>query len=157
MQNKWISLACWIILFEVIGFVLGRATQAGLVPWYAHLAKSSLTPPGAVFGIVWSSLYALLAVVGWSLTQQRNKSATKLYALQMLMNWAWTPLFFQLHLIGFSFLWLITIACLNVILIFKLRKQHAWLATLLLPYLFWLIFATYLNGMIWALNFTFTI
>lgn len=152
MQNKWISLACWITAFELIGFMLGLATQAGLVPWYAHLAKSHLTPPGFVFSIVWSSLYALLAIVGWSLSQQRNSSAFKLYAVQMLMNWAWTPLFFQMHLIGFGFLWLITITCLNLVLITQLKTRHNGLATLLMPYLFWLIFATYLNGMIWALN-----
>lgn len=72
-------------------------TQANIPSWYEGLNKSGLTPPGPVFSIVWSILYALLAIVGWVLWCSRNESEMRsvfyLYSVQMLMNWAWTPLF----------------------------------------------------------------
>ncbi|MFO8677336.1 TspO/MBR family protein [Legionella pneumophila serogroup 1] len=96
-KKSWTELIAWIITFEAIGFFLGMLTQANIPSWYEELNKSGLTPPGPVFSIVWSILYALLAIVGWVLWCSRNESEMRsvfyLYSVQMLMNWAWTPLF----------------------------------------------------------------
>ena len=154
--KEWIKLIIWIIVFEAVGFLLGMLTQANLHPWYYGLNKSALTPPGAVFSIVWSILYGLLAIVGWALWQNRDNFKIRqicyLYFVQLGMNWAWTPLFFQLHWLGFSFLWIIVMVCINGIIILRIKNEKKELAIALIPYFLWLIFAGYLNGVIWILN-----
>lgn len=75
-----------------------------------------------------------------------------LYLVQLIMNWVWPPLFFQLHWIDFSFLWIVVMISLNVLIILKIKNMEKGIAFLLTPYFLWLIFADYLNGMIWILN-----
>lgn len=151
-----IKLIIWIASFEAIGFMLGKLTQANIHPWYEELNKSALTPPGPVFSIAWSILYALIAYIGWALWQNRHnikyQRSIYLYFVQLLMNWAWTPLFFQLHWLGFSFLWIIIIVCINGVMIFSIKNENKNIALAVIPYFFWLIFAAYLNGVIWILN-----
>lgn len=154
--KEWIKLIIWIVAFETIGFFLGMLTQANIHSWYEKLNKSALTPPGPVFSIVWSILYALIAIVGWALWQNRNSIKSKrliyLYFIQLLMNWVWTPFFFYLHWLGFSFLWIILIVCINGVIIISIKNEKKEIALTLIPYFIWLIFAAYLNGVIWALN-----
>ena len=155
-QNKWVKLAIWIIAFEGAGFLLGIITKTNLDSWYVALNKSALTPPGFVFSIIWSILYALLAIVGWSLWENRNNHKIRqliyIYFAQIVMNWSWTSLFFQLHWLGFSFLLIICMLCLNAILIVGLKNEKKELTIALIPYVLWLTFAAYLNGVIWILN-----
>ena len=154
--NEWIKIIIWIVVFEAIGFFLGMLTQAHLYSWYEGLNKSALTPPGPVFSIVWSILYALLAIVGWVLWNNRDNIKIKyliyLYFIQLVMNWAWTPIFFQLHWLGFSFLWIIVMIFLNAVIIAGIKNDKKVIALTLTPYFLWLIFAAYLNGVIWILN-----
>lgn len=153
--NKRLQLVLWIIFFESIGFFLGLLTQANIAPWYAHLHKSLLTPPGVIFSIVWSLLYALLAVIAWILSTHHSRPSNKiffLFTLQMIMNWVWTPLFFGLHWLMPSAFWLIGLTSLNVFLIIEAKKTHRIIAGLLTPYLIWLMFATYLNVIIAIMN-----
>ena len=153
--NKLISLLFWVVIFESIGYLLGLLTQANIHPWYEELNKSFLTPPGIVFSVVWTMLYALLAVIAWILSSNNkfySKKIVLLFALQMLMNWACTPLFFALQWITLSSIWLVSLTCLNAILIFAVSKTHKTLAWLLSPYLFWLVFASYLNVFIALMN-----
>lgn len=155
-KKNEIKLLLWILTFELIGFILGLVTQANIHSWYETLHKSLLTPPGWVFSVVWSILYAFLAIVGFMLWQNRSKPQIEgvlyLYLIQLVMNWLWTPLFFELHWIGFSFLWIVVMVALNALLILKIKNKERGMVLLLTPYLFWLIFASYLNGVIWLLN-----
>ena len=153
--NKPLKLLFWIVLFESIGFLMGVLTQENIYPWYEQLNKSSLTPPGFVFSIVWSFLYALLAIIAWSLSNQSqaySRQVKVLFALQTVMNWLWTPLFFGLHWLMFSAVWLISLTALNALLIIKLKKRNKIIAWLLSPYLLWLVFAFYLNVLIALMN-----
>ncbi|KTD82195.1 TspO/MBR family protein [Legionella waltersii] len=153
--NKPIKLIFWIVLFESIGFVLGLLTQANINPWYESLNKSSLTPPGFVFSVVWTLLYGLLAVIAWILSSLNKSSSHKiivLFALQMLMNWSWTPLFFGLHWFRSSAVWLVSLTGLTFFLIIEAKKTNTTIAWLLIPYLLWLVFASYLNLYIALMN-----
>ncbi len=135
--NKLIKLIFWIVLFESIGFLLGLLTQANINPWYENLNKSSLTPPGFIFSIVWALLYGLLAGIAWilfSLNKLSSKKIVVLFALQMLMNWVWTPLFFGLHWFIPSAVWLVSLTCLNFFLIIESKKTDKTIALLLTPY-----------------------
>lgn len=148
-----IKLIFWIAFFESVGFLLGLLTQANIYPWYSNLNKSFLTPPGFIFSIVWSLLYGLFAVIAWILSSYKlaARKISVLFTLQILMNWAWTPLFFGMHLVTISAIWLIALIFLNVILIIEAKKINTTIAWLLTPYVLWLLFASYLNVFI-AIN-----
>ncbi|CAM2764551.1 TspO/MBR family protein [Legionella worsleiensis] len=154
--NSFTKLVLLVVLFESIGFLLGLITQANIYPWYANLVKSPLTPPGYVFSIVWSLLYALLALVALLVfAHDKNNSTntlTALFVAQMVMNWAWTPLFFGLHWVTLSAFWLVGLIILNLLLLIKARKNNRLVIWLLIPYLIWLLFAAYLNGYIALMN-----
>lgn len=156
MFAKFKSAIVWIVVFELIGFLLGRLTQEGMVTWYQTLYKSCLTPPAIVFPIVWTILYSMIALAGWSLWQSRQQPRAKLalliYGAQLLMNWAWTPIFFYFHWISLSFYWIVGIATLTLLIIIITKDRFKFCCIMLLPYLYWVIFASYLNGVIWALN-----
>ncbi|MDP1604277.1 MAG: TspO/MBR family protein [Legionella sp.] len=154
--NNSIKLVFWVVAFQLMGFLSGLLTQANIDPWYQSLNKSSLTPPAPVFFIAWTLLYVMLAIVAWILSSQKQTSNSKtiiyLFALQMLMNWAWTPLFFQFHWLKFSAVWLIALTILNFILIIQAKARHKTITLLLIPYVIWLVFAAYLNITIALMN-----
>jgi tryptophan-rich sensory protein len=98
----------------------------------------------------------MLAVSGYVLWQYRHQPQAKLalvfYVSQMLLNWAWTPLFFYFHWIGASLFCITAIIILTLITILITRKIYKFSCVLLIPYFIWLIFAGYLNAAIWILN-----
>lgn len=153
--NKLLLFIFWIVLFEGIGMFLGLITNSDLSTWYQTLNRSSLTPPGYVFSIVWPLLYALLAYIAWILTTTKNPNYNKLFllfALQMVMNWAWTPLFFTLHLQHLSAIWLLILTFINIVLLLKARNVDKKIVFALTPYIIWLAFASYLNLIIVMMN-----
>lgn len=156
MVKKLMGLISWILVFQIIGYCLGAITQVHSATWYPALHKSSLTPPAIVFPIVWSILYTMIAISGWSLWQHRlqpqAKTALGFYSAQMILNWAWSPLFFIYHLIAVSFYCIILISILTLITILLTRNKFKLSSIMLIPYFIWLIFASYLNAVIWILN-----
>ena len=156
MLKKISGMIIWIFVFQLIGYFLGTVTQVNIATWYPTLHRSSLTPPAIVFPIVWSILYAMIAMSGWSLWQHRQhpkaKKAFGFYSAQMVLNWAWSPLFFNFHLIAFSFYCIILMALFTLITIFLTKNNLKFSSFMLIPYFIWLIFAGYLNGVIWMLN-----
>lgn len=156
MSIKVKGALAWIVVFQIIGYCLGRITQYDVLSWYPPLHKSILTPPDIVFPIVWFILYCMLAVSGYSLWQHRHQPKAKLalvfYVLQMLLNWSWTPLFFYFHWIGASLFCITAIIVLTLITIIITRKAYKLSCVLLIPYFIWLLFAAYLNTVIWILN-----
>jgi benzodiazapine receptor len=156
MLKKAVGIIAWIFLFELIGYFFGTITQAGIADWYPALHKSSLTPPAIVFPIVWSILYVMIAMSGWSLWQHRHDSRARIafvfYSAQMLLNWAWSPLFFNYHLIALSFYCIVAMAILTLVTIVLTKNTFKFSSVMLIPYFIWLIFAGYLNGIIWMLN-----
>ncbi len=142
----------WIVALQLIGYSMGRLTGANLHPWYASLTKSLLTPPDITFAIIWPMLYILLAIVGANLFFKKNLFSTEqqtLFGAQLILNWLWSPVFFGLHWVAIAFIILNCMVMLTTVLIYTLYGQHKKLALLLMPYLIWIIFASYLNGVIW--------
>ncbi len=124
--------------------------------WYAELAKPPLNPPNWVFPPVWTALYGLMAVAAWLVWRARGLRgglpALALFALQLVLNAAWSWLFFGLHLIGVA---LLDLGVLWVALLFTLSafwRVAVLGGVLLLPYLLWVSFAAYLNLGLWYLN-----
>jgi benzodiazapine receptor len=156
MSIKVKGALLWILVFQIIGYCLGIITQHDISSWYPTLHKSTLTPPDIIFPIVWFILYCMLAVSGYALWQYRHQPQGRLalvfYGLQILLNWAWTPLFFYLHWIGASLFCIAMIIILTLATITITRTTYKLSCILLIPYFIWLLFAGYLNAVIWILN-----
>lgn len=117
--------------------------------WYNNLNKSYLTPPGWVFSVVWSILYTLL-IISFYLVWKDNKcypycNALNYFFVQLLLNLSWTTIFFKYKRIKISFLILILIFLLTCITFYKFYNINRISGYLLIPYLIWLLLATYLN------------
>lgn len=153
MFTKRLQTIIWIVCLQLIGMALGLLTQANIAPWYDSLHKSQLTPPPVVFAIVWPILYMILAFIAQTLWQRRYQKELCLaqfcFWLQLIMNWAWSIVFFQLHWIGIGFIWIVLMCILTAVTLVLLKDQIRWASLLLVPYLVWLLFASYLNGVIW--------
>lgn len=124
--------------------------------WYAALTKPAGTPPGWVFGPVWTTLYVMIALAGWLLWRtppsRERRLALGLWGLQLVLNAAWSWLSFGRHALDLA---LADIACLLVaivVLIAVARRVRPLAALLLVPYACWVGYATYLNAGLWHLN-----
>jgi benzodiazapine receptor len=144
-----------ISFFQLIGFVSSLCTRDNQY-WYKSLTQSVLTPPNIVFPIIWPILYTGLAIVGaflWrQLPEPKARNLLIFYILQLLFNWSWTPIFFGLHLIGTALLVIIIMVIITTYLILKTWKTYPYISYFMVIYLSWLLFATYLNFVIWQYN-----
>ena len=130
-------------------------TSMSVTTWYPTLTKPEWTPPGWVFGPVWSTLYAMMAVAAWLVWRRGGSEAQpalRIFALQLGLNVLWSVLFFGLRLPGVAlaeiiFLWLAIGATARV---FGRISTSAGL--LFVPYFVWVGFAAILNFAIWRLN-----
>ena len=116
--------------------------------WYDELIKSSLNPPGFVFGIVWPILYLLMAIVSF----QASEKIWKLFILQLILNAAWSWIFFYFQAPIIALLDIVFLIVINLMILSQLRSLSTLLFSLYLPYLLWLFFATFLNISIIYLN-----
>ncbi len=120
---------------------------------YAALARPAWAPPAWLFGPVWTALYVMIAIAGWLAWRRAGFGpALLVYAVQLVLNAAWTPLFFGAGAYGWAFaeitlLWLAIGA--TVWLFARISRAAAWL---LVPYWLWVTFAAALNFTIWQLN-----
>ena len=139
----------------LLGFVSGRlGGEAAADPWFMALEKPSIFPPPAAFGVVWPILYVLMgfaaAMVCAAWGSRYRLPAILAFVLQLLVNLAWTPVFFGEHEItlGLYVILLLDVAVLvTIVLFWKVRRPAA---LLLVPYLGWICFATWLNvGVAW--------
>jgi len=124
--------------------------------WYEALNKPTWTPPNWVFGPVWTTLYAMMAVAAWLVWQHGGfvgqRRALTWFVIQLALNAAWTPLFFGLHhlgvaLVGIVLLWGAIV--MTALAFYRVSCVAAWL---LVPYLAWVSFAAVLNFFLWRLN-----
>ena len=136
--------------------VSGLLTAAGVRDWYPTLSKPSWTPPDWVFGPVWTALYVLMALAAWLVWRRlgwpRSRPALTLFAVQLVLNAAWSGLFFALQNPGAAFAEIILLwAAIAATLVAFARVSPA-AAGLLVPYLLWVTYAAALNGTIWVMN-----
>lgn len=156
LRTVLVVIVC-ILALELLGGLSSRvAGPTDLNPWYQALQKPALQPPGPVFGLAWAILYGTIAAaLGLVLTtrEARGKAlAVGLFLLQLAMNLAWSPLFFQAHRMADAFWLLIGMIVVTVLIIWRFATIRRAAALLMLPYLAWLGFASYLNWSIVRLN-----
>jgi tryptophan-rich sensory protein len=146
-----------VLIAESAGIIGSVFTAKEITTWYTTLNMPMLAPPNWVFGPVWTTLFFLMGIASYLVWRQgweckQVKLVLGIFALQLVLNIAWSLIFFGLHSPGWALveivlLWLAILA--TIISFAKLSKPAAWL---LLPYLLWVSFATYLNYAIWTLN-----
>ena len=121
---------------------------------YNDLIKPTLSPPGIVFPIAWTIIYLLIGI-SYTLLKEKGelpKETQQLYYTQLIFNYLWTFIFFVFRLRLLSVLWIIILDILVIIMTYQFYRQNKLSGILLIPYVLWLIFATYLNISIYFLN-----
>lgn len=156
-RHPWAwPLGCAVCILA-LGSLGGVFFSGGDQSWYKNLRPPSGNPPSWVFGPVWSILYAAMGVsLGLLIRDRRTsppaKRAIGPFLVQLLLNFAWTPVFFGLHRIGFALgvilaLWIAVLVTL--MLTWRANRAAGWL---LVPYLVWVTYAAYLNAGFQMLN-----
>lgn len=151
-MKKFLAYTIPITLSLTVGAMGAYLQHPSLSVWYPTLIKSSLTPPNYIFAIVWAILYLFMGISIGRLVAKNDMSVVRLWLLQLLVNFLWSVAFFTLRspLLG-----LIVILILDVLVftytIYTFSK-HSVSAWLFVPYLLWLLFATYLTGYIYLHN-----
>lgn len=121
---------------------------------YHDLVKPTLSPPGIVFPIVWTIIYLLIGI-SYTLLKEKGeipKQSKQIYYIQLIFNYLWTFIFFVFRLRLLSVLWIIILDILVILMTYQFYKQNKLSGILLIPYVLWLFFATYLNISIYFLN-----
>jgi tryptophan-rich sensory protein len=151
-MRKFLAYAVPIVLTFAVGMLGSYLQGEALTEWYPMLEKSPLTPPPILFPIAWSILYLLIGISLGTMLVKGDISLTKMWLLQLLLNFLWSVCFFALRspLLGLLVLLALDVAVFAYIVYTAGRRSVA--AWLFVPYMLWLIFATYLNGFIYVNN-----
>ncbi len=161
-SRQALVLVAFLVIAYAVAALGSIATISQVDGWYADAEKVPWSPPNAVFGPVWTVLYALMAVAAWLVWRERERTDVRrpltLYVIQLVLNALWTPVFFGLYpFLGVAALWIAAaiIVALDLLVLLTLlafRRVRRVAAVLLIPYAAWVLFATTLNVGIAALN-----
>ena len=148
-------------LIPLIAFVVGVLAIGGTIgslnipdQWYRDLAKPAFNPPDWVFGPVWSVLYAMVGYAGYRTWRFFGAASLPfgLWAVQMLLNFAWTPIFFSLHSLPLASIEIAVFLTAVIAYMAVIRNRDRTSFWLFAPYLAWVGFATVLTWTIWFMN-----
>jgi benzodiazapine receptor len=136
------------------GWIGTLLTRPALMTWYQGLSKPNWTPPNWLFAPVWTILYVAMGVAAWLVWRRSSLTAApmQLFLLQLVLNVAWSAVFFRFRSPGWAFLEIIALWCailLTAITFGRTVPAAGWLMT---PYLLWVSYAAALNFAIWRLN-----
>ncbi|MFV0442135.1 MAG: TspO/MBR family protein [Planctomycetaceae bacterium] len=154
--TRWIGLFLFVLVCVGAGGLGAVATTPEIDGWYRTVVKPEWNPPNWVFGPVWTTLFVLMGISAWLVWKpagfKESKTPLSLFAVQLILNVAWSWIFFGMHQIGWAvveivILWLVILA--TTVAFFRRSKPAGWL---LVPYLVWVTFASVLNFTIWRLN-----
>ena len=156
MKRNWKPYLFWILLSEALGGLSGWLTREGTKIYQQTIAQPPLSPPGWVFPVVWTILFALMGISAARIyltppSKERSRGLN-LFIAQLVVNFFWSPVFFNLQAFGLAFFWLLILWGLVLWMIFTFRKVDPTAAKLQIPYFLWLTFAAYLNLGVWYLN-----
>ena len=150
------TLFICLLIPLAIGGISGFATATSITDWYVTLNKPTFNPPNYLFAPVWTCLYALMGIslfLVWKSPKGRDlNNALLIFVLQLILNFAWSFLFFKFNLIGVALVEIVLLWTGILMMIIFLRRVSKLAAYLQIPYLLWVSFATILNTAIWILN-----
>ncbi|MFO7807373.1 MAG: TspO/MBR family protein [Candidatus Moraniibacteriota bacterium] len=156
-MKNFLKLVIAVGVSLAAGFIGSFFTVSSVENWYVFLNKPVLNPPSWLFGPVWTLLYVLMGIAAflvWKKDWRRKevKIALTLFAVQLILNSAWSIIFFGLQnpfaaLLEIILLWVFILV--TAILFYRISRPASYL---FVPYIAWVSFAIYLNWSIWALN-----
>lgn len=151
-MRKFLAYFIPVVVAFAIGALGSYIQGAALEEWYPFLVKSPATPPALVFPIAWGVLYLLMGLSVGTMLVRGDVSVLRLWLFQLLLNFLWSVCFFALQspLLGLLTILALDVSVFAYIVYAASRRPVAmWL---FIPYMLWLIFATYLNGFIYINN-----
>ena len=156
MKNLLKLIVC-IVICQLAGVIGSIFTMDNISTWYPTLNKPPLQPPNWIFGPVWISLYILMGislflVIKNGFDSPGVKAATAIFALQLVLNSIWSIVFFGMHELLISVVVIAALWIMILLTMLKFKPISFTAAVLLLPYLLWVSFASYLNSAIYVLN-----
>ena len=155
VENKLSKEEIISLLIPVVGgFISGLVSMSGMKE-FNSLTKPFLAPPGFLFPIVWTILYVLMGISSYLIYSENDYKSScclKLYAINLFVNFLWSPIFFGLNLRLFGLIWIILLDIIVLLMIWCFYKVNKKAAYLQIPYLVWCLFATYLNLAYYLLN-----
>lgn len=141
-----------ILIPVIIGGIVGLIISGSID--YNSLQKPFLAPPSILFPIVWTILYILMGV-SYGILESKSLIEPKtkfIYYLQLFVNATWSIIFFTLKWRLFAFIWIILLDLLVIIMIIEFYKKNKIAGLIQIPYLLWVLFASYLNLAVYLLN-----
>ncbi|MBQ8435158.1 MAG: tryptophan-rich sensory protein [Oscillospiraceae bacterium] len=155
-KKKITDLLIFIVSAELIG-VLSAILSGSFSQTYLSLERPPLSPPGWVFPVVWGILYAVMGISAYLVyisqgSQRQRSNALKIYTLQLFFNFLWSIIFFRFELYTVALIDIILLdfaVVVMTVLFYRLSKAAGYMN---IPYLIWLLFATYLNAGVVILN-----
>ena len=156
-KNYWVIAIPAALAIVALGSLSGVLSNSGYSnDWFSALAKPGFMPPGWMFGVVWTTLYALMglavAMIWVSPTGAERSTALRLFFAQLLVNFAWSPIFFGARMIEVGLVTILVMFVFVVLTAWRFARIRPLAGLLLLPYLAWLCVATALNFEIGRLN-----
>ena len=154
-MKKSFSIIIAVAICLSVGWLSSLLNRAPIATWYPMLEKSSFTPPDYVFPIVWSILYLMIGISAGLLYNVHNISKRPLlalFAVQLLFNVSWSFFFFSMQSPLLGFVNLLILVALGVAYFVGTLWIKRSSAMFFLPYLMWILFATYLNFYIVVYN-----
>ncbi|RZL34185.1 MAG: tryptophan-rich sensory protein, partial [Pedobacter sp.] len=150
MKFKPLAFIINIAITLSIGALGGWATAKSVQTWYPKLNKPSFNPPNWLFAPVWTSLYVLIGIAAYLVWIRRDRiihlpRTIAIYFIQLILNLAWSFIFFYLHEIGFALfeiLILLAVIIINAVMFYKINK---WAGLIFIPYILWVSFASFLT------------
>lgn len=156
-MTRGVKIALFILASEILGLVGSVATTPAIGGWYKTLIKSPFNPPSWVFGPAWTILFALMGLAAFliyekGLKNKKVKGVLSVFAIQFVFNIAWSFIFFaaklpRTALFEIIILWFLILA--TIVKFYQISKPAG---LILLPYLLWVSFATFLNWSVVVLN-----
>ena len=146
----------WVILVESVGALSAVLSVEGMKTFMQQTAQPPLSPPGWLFPVVWTLLYALMGISAariWLLPDSKERKwSLNLFTIQLILNFFWSLIFFNAQAYGLAVVWIIALWVSVLLMILQFHKVDHLAAWLQVPYLVWLTFAAYLTVAIWLLN-----
>ena len=156
-MSNTLKLILSIVICQAAGLIGTVFTLDSIPTWYATLNKPSFNPPNWIFGPVWTILYLMMGIslfIVWKedLKNKVVKSAFTIFIIQLFLNTIWSIVFFGMHSPAGGLIIIVLLWIMILFTILKFMKISRVAGILLIPYLLWVSFATFLNFSIYKLN-----
>jgi tryptophan-rich sensory protein len=156
-RSWWKFAIVAVVAIELLGGLSGWVSNSGYTNgWFDGLAKPAFMPPGWAFGVVWPVLYGMLGIALGMIWAEppsnRRRTALILFVAQLVLNFAWSPIFFAGHDIALAKVVIFAMAAFAAGAAVLFARLNTATGLLMVPYLAWLVFAATLTVAIEQLN-----